>query len=158
MKFCKNCENYLVLQINDGETLITYHCYNCGYEEKIDISKNDEQRCIYKTQTDLSKIKIYSQNLKYLKFDKTLPHVDNINCPNEKCPTHQNITNTLPPIGQQNSTETVISTQSIEIKPTTILENVKSIPRNNVLYMNLNDNMMIYLYQCCNCDYTWTNK
>lgn len=137
MLFCPNCENYLVMQIlnsdveDNSNKLLIYHCYNCGYQNKIDISQNLEAKCIYQSQKDLSKIKIYSQNLKYLKYDRTLPHVDNINCPNINCPTHNN--------SKDNS------------------DNSSSL-RNNVLYMNLNDNMLIYLYQCCHCDYTWTNK
>ena len=134
MKFCPTCENYLVTQILNSDNiensnkLLVYHCYNCGYENKLDINAiasngNTEDKCIYKSNADLSKIKIYSQNLKYLKYDRTLPHVDNINCPNEKCITYT----------QQNI-------------------------RNNVLYMNLNDNMLIYLYQCNHCNHTWTNK
>ena len=130
MKFCKICETYLISEIlsSDAETnpnkLLLYKCNNCGYKEQIDVSKDDTEKCIYKTRTELKQIKIYSQNLKYLKYDATLPHIDNINCPNEKCPTKA----------------------------------PKSVLKNNVLYMNLDDNMLIYLYQCCHCDYTWTNK
>lgn len=136
MKFCPNCENYLVMQILNSDVesnpnkLLVYHCYNCGYQNKIDVSQETEAKCIYQSQQDLSKIKIYSQNLKYLKHDHTLPHVDNINCPNVSCPTQ-----------------------------TTKTQGAESVPlRNDVLYVNLNDNMLIYLYQCCHCDYTWTNK
>jgi DNA-directed RNA polymerase subunit M/transcription elongation factor TFIIS len=128
MKFCPVCETYLVSEIlsNDKEPnpnkLLLYKCYNCGHNEQIDVRDDATNKCIYKIQTGLNKIKIYSQNLKFLKYDATLPHIDNINCPNDKCPTKK--------------------------------EDLK----NNVLYMNINTNMLIYLYQCCHCDYTWTNK
>ena len=130
MKFCPNCETYLVSEIlsldieNNPNKLLLYKCNNCGYKEQIDVSKDNIEKCIYKSRTDIAEIKIYYQNLKHLKHDKTLPHIDNINCPNDKCITKQLDT----PL------------------------------RNNVLYMNLNENMMIYLYQCCHCDHTWTNK
>ena len=140
MKFCPNCETYLVSEIlsSDVESnpskLLLYKCHNCGYKEQIDVSKENVEKCIYKTRTELTKIKIYSQNLKYLKHDRTLPHIDTINCPNEKCPTKR---------------------QAVDASGAATAE---SSLKNDVLYMNLNENMMIFLYQCCHCEHTWTNK
>jgi DNA-directed RNA polymerase subunit M/transcription elongation factor TFIIS len=137
MKFCPTCETYLVSEIlssdveSDPNKLLLYKCYNCGHKEQINVSKDDTEKCIFKTRTEMTKIKIYSQNLKHLKYDRTLPHIDTINCPNEKCPTKN------------------VSATDDDTTPAL---------RNNVLYMNLNENMMIFLYQCCHCDYTWTNK
>jgi DNA-directed RNA polymerase subunit M/transcription elongation factor TFIIS len=130
MKFCPICESYLLSEIvtTDVEPnpnkLLRYKCNNCGYTETNDVSKSDSDKCIYKTGTKKNNIKINTQNLKYLKYDRTLPHIDNINCTNDKCPTRKS----------------------------------GSKLRNDVLYMNLNDNMITYLYQCCHCTHTWTNK
>ena len=140
MKFCPKCETYLVSEIlspdveSNPNKLLLYKCHNCGYKEQTDVSKDEAEKCIYKTRTELTKIKIYSQNLKYLKYDRTLPHIDTINCPNEKCPTKR---------GDASSATSSDTGGQM---------------RNDVLYMNLNDNMMIFLYQCCHCEHTWTNK
>ena len=141
MKFCPNCKTYLVSEIlsadvesNPGKLLL-YKCHNCGYKEQIDVTKDDTEKCIYKSRTELTKVKIYSQNLKYLKYDRTLPHIDTINCPNEKCPTRQ---------------------MGIDASGASSADSAQL--RNDVLYMNLNENMMIFLYQCCHCEHTWTNK
>ena len=139
MKFCPKCETYLVSEILSADVesnpnrLLLYKCHNCGYKEQIDVSRDEAEKCIYKTRTELTKIKIYSQNLKFLKYDRTLPHIDTIICPNEKCPTRRPVVDAA-----GSSTESAL--------------------RNDVLYMNLNDNMMIFLYQCCHCEHTWTNK
>ena len=127
MKFCPNCRNYLVMKLantidntqHDTHKLIAYDCLNCGYKTSLSA---DDSKCVYQSQTDISKIKIHSQNLRYLKFDPTLPHIDNISCPNDQCTTKDGT------LG------------------------------NNILYMTLNDEKQIYLYQCCHCNYTWTNK
>jgi DNA-directed RNA polymerase subunit M/transcription elongation factor TFIIS len=130
MKFCPRCESYLISEIlstdieNDPNKLLQYNCMTCGYKERLDVSKNEESKCIYKSMTERSKIKIDAQNLRHLKYDRTLPHITNIACPNEKCPTKHSASQL----------------------------------KNNVLYMNLNENMMIFLYQCCHCEFTWTNK
>ncbi len=130
MNFCPDCDNYLVTQIqsidivNNPNKLLMYVCKNCQYQEVVDIKKEPTKKCVFQSNYNSRKMKIYNKNLQYLQEDYTLPRVNNIDCPNVECPT-----NKAP----------------------------DSVPK-KVLYINLNETDLTYLYQCCNCMYTWTNK
>ena len=73
MKFCKNCGNSLTYTITDGLKNI---CLQCNEETNV------ENSCVFSrnyTSTELSNI---DMNLKkYLCRDNTLPHKNNIQCP-----------------------------------------------------------------------------
>lgn len=91
MKFCNYCENMMYTKIvnedkNEGETLIPknsliYYCKHCGFEF---VADRKSQLLIDDNQVDDS-IKIKPYINKYIKFDPTLPRVNNIQCTNEKC-------------------------------------------------------------------------
>ena len=135
MNFCPDCETYLITKISNNENpnmILNLECSNCGYKKNIDIEQEPEYKCVYKTSNKYKEIKIDQKNIQYLDNDPTLPHVDNIQCPNQQCIT--NLTNPNPEILTGG--------------------NVK----NNVLYLKLNESTLTFLYKCCNCKYTWTNK
>ena len=51
MKFCPDCETYLMTEIlNDENTnkILSYKCKNCNYKKVIDIVEEPEYKCIYK--------------------------------------------------------------------------------------------------------------
>ena len=138
MKFCPDCETYLITEIVHDENtnkILSYKCKNCNYKKIIDISKEPEYKCVYHHNYNLSKTNLDQNSIQYLQNDPTLPHVDNIQCPNNQCIVNK----------QTTSSE--------------LLDNEKSkINLNNVLYIMLNESDLTFLYQCCNCKHTWTNK
>ena len=157
MKFCPDCETYLITEIlNDDNTnkILSYKCKNCSYKQVIDILKEPEYKCVYKHNYNLNKTNIDQNSIKYLRNDPTLPHVNNIQCPNSQCIVNKqtsseilnvssNITNLL------NKLDTSDKLDSID---------KSKINLNDVLYIMLNESDLTFLYQCCNCNYTWTNK
>jgi DNA-directed RNA polymerase subunit M/transcription elongation factor TFIIS len=136
MNFCPDCESYLTTKITNNDNpnkLINLECRNCGYVKNIDISKEPQYKCVYQVNYNIKKIKIDQKNIQYLDKDPTLPHVDNIPCPNTQCVTNK---------------ET--------INPEVLVGDTK--PQNDILYIKLNETDLTFLYQCCNCKHTWTNK
>ena len=100
MKFCKVCQNMLYVNIH-GQNMdnLKYTCKNCNYTEKIQdssssqpvltkrydkTSKTSEQdeKCIMHTNyfDDIRSFQQYQT--KNIKYDMTLPRVNNIPCPN----------------------------------------------------------------------------
>jgi DNA-directed RNA polymerase subunit M/transcription elongation factor TFIIS len=136
MHFCPDCESYLTTKITNNDNpnkLINLECRNCGYVKNIDISKEPKYKCVYQINYNIKKIKIDQKNIQYLDKDPTLPHVDNIPCPNPQCVTNKETINSEVLMGETK-------------------------PQNNILYIKLNENDLTFLYQCCNCKHTWTNK
>jgi hypothetical protein len=138
MNFCPDCENNLntkILSDDNSNKIRSFVCNNCSYKKIIDTSKEPEYKCVYKQNYNIKKIDIGQFNDKYLSKDPTLPHVDNIPCPNLEC-----ITNKINP-----------NSEILDIGAPK--ENI-----NNVLYKKINESDLTFKYQCCNCKHTWTNK
>jgi DNA-directed RNA polymerase subunit M/transcription elongation factor TFIIS len=135
MNFCPDCESYLITKITNNENpnkILNLECNNCGYKKNIDIAKEPEYKRVYQHNYNTKQIKKKKKNIQYLDKDPTLPHVDNIQCPNIQCSTNK--TNPNPEL----------------------LNDTKQ--SNDVLYIILNPKNLTFLYQCCNCKHTWTNK
>ena len=138
MNFCPDCETYLITKISTSSNaespnkLINFYCNNCSYSKIVDISKEPEYKCVYQNNYNTKKIKINQKNIQYLCKDPTLPRVNNIQCPNSECPSRK---------------------EDLEV-----LQTDKPINKNDVLYIRLNESDLTFLYQCCNCKHTWTNK
>ena len=144
MNFCPDCETYLVTKISNidnANKLMRFECNNCSYSKAIDILKEPEYKCVYKNNYNLKKINIDQKNIQYLHNDPTLPHVNNIPCPNHQCITNK-----------ENDKTELLNLDS-QIKLENGNESV-----NDVLYIKLNESDLTFLYQCCNCKHTWTNK
>jgi hypothetical protein len=60
--------------------------------------------------------------------------VNNIDCPNPECST------------KKENPELLTDEKGIALN------------KNDVLYIKLNESDLTFLYQCCNCKHTWTNK
>lgn len=134
--FCPDCETCLIMRITNNDNpnkILNLECNNCGYKKNIDVSKEPQYKCVFYNNLNIKRIKIDQRNIQYLDKDPTIPHVDNIPCPNNNCPTNKKISNPEILTG-----EPVI--------------------KNDILYIKLNDNDLTFLYQCCNCKHTWTNK
>lgn len=137
--FCPDCESYLVLRIiaNDNPNkLLNQECNNCGYKKNIDLVKEPEYKKVYNYSFNIKKISIDQKKIQFLDKDPTLPHVNNIPCPNVQCPTNQ---------------QTSVESSEVLLTP-------DSKPTNDVLYIRVNESNLTYLYQCCHCKHTWTNK
>ena len=77
MNFCKKCDNMYYMQID--ENVLKYYCRNCGNQDN-DI--NPENLLV----SSYEKKKNATININpYIKYDPTLPHLNTIRCPNEKC-------------------------------------------------------------------------
>jgi DNA-directed RNA polymerase subunit M/transcription elongation factor TFIIS len=141
MNFCPDCETYLITKISSIDNtnkIMSYSCNNCSYTKTIDISKEPEYKCVYQHNYNQKQNKIDQKNIQFLGNDNTLPHVNNIPCPNSNCITNKEI---------QNS-------ELLEIQ----IPGVEKTNLNNVLYIKLNESDLTFLYQCVNCSHTWTNK
>ena len=135
-EFCPDCETYLVREIlttDNPNKQLSLKCNNCSYNKIIDIVKEPEYKCVFKQNYNINKSNIDQNSLKYLHNDPTLPHVDNIQCPNNDCITNKQIDNTE-----------LLTEEKVNL--------------NNVLYLIKNENTLTYLYICCNCKHSWTNK
>jgi DNA-directed RNA polymerase subunit M/transcription elongation factor TFIIS len=136
MNFCPDCQTYLITKISNSDNankILTFVCNNCSYSKSVDITKEPEYKCVYQHNFNIKKIKVDQKNIKYLSKDPTLPHVNNIPCPNRQCSTNKD-----------NSNSEVLGTDTQNI--------------NDVLYIKLNESDLTFMYQCCNCQHTWTNK
>ena len=139
MNFCPDCETYLITKISSADNankILSYVCNNCSYTKVVDITKEPEYKCVYKSNYNLKKIKIDQKNIQFLSKDPTLPHVNNIPCPNVECITNK----------ENPNSEILIDDKAEK-------QNI-----NDVLYIKLNESDLTFLYQCCNCNHTWTNK
>lgn len=81
MKFCDNCQNMLYLSVN-GDKLVS-KCKNCNFSIDNDFTSSAECILTNSVETDNNNYKKYMS--KFIKFDPTLPRVNNIVCTNESC-------------------------------------------------------------------------
>lgn len=82
MKFCNFCSNMLYVSVSDDNNLI-YYCKNCTNKEEI--NKDNGSVCIIDDNKidDIAKYNYFiNTNIKY---DPTLPRVNNIECVNKDC-------------------------------------------------------------------------
>lgn len=95
MKFCKQCDNMLYFKIEESKkededkeekkkTLLYYYCRKCGDKELIKQTELIKDITYEKKQID----DIVNIN-KNIKYDPTIPHVKNMNCPNSECITNK---------------------------------------------------------------------
>lgn len=86
MKFCEVCDNMLYLEVQKDDAKgdeLRMFCKNCNYSRIEDASQNSSI-CVSekKFENDANSYKNYITP--FIKFDKTIPHVNNIPCPNCK--------------------------------------------------------------------------
>lgn len=83
MKFCSTCSNMYYIKL-EGENCdqISYYCRNCGNTNNDLLGKG---KCILKENITKNENKFNISINKYTKLDNTLPRINYIKCPNEKC-------------------------------------------------------------------------
>lgn len=90
MDFCDYCNNMYYIK-EDDENKIMFYCKNCSAVKMID-DINEPKKIAMNNQDSTKEkyIKYINQNIVY---DNTIPHVNNIDCPNKECtkdPTKDN--------------------------------------------------------------------
>lgn len=84
MKFCNNCNNMLYIKVEDQD--LAYFCKNCNFKM---LDNSTESKCIMETSLD-EDLSNYKQFITpFIKYDKTLPRVNNIRCANHECTRQQ---------------------------------------------------------------------
>ncbi len=82
MKFCEFCNNMLYVSTDKDKKLINY-CNMCGKKDVIETTSGSV--CVVddnKVNDDI----LFSKYInKYIKYDPSLPRVNNIECPNVNC-------------------------------------------------------------------------
>ena len=83
MKFCEHCKNMLYVSVDEDSKLLFY-CKSCNHKVIQDVQRDNSVLIIDDNKIDESTRYAHFLN-KYLKFDPTLPRVNNISCTNESC-------------------------------------------------------------------------
>lgn len=80
MKFCSICDN--MLYINTEGSQLAFKCKNCGF---VDTPTNNGSVLISERQVDNpAAVNLNNYLTTNIKYDPSLPHVNNIRCPNCK--------------------------------------------------------------------------
>ena len=84
MEFCNLCENmlYVKIDVQDNKQQLQNYCKNCNFVKDL---PNDKSIVIVKNNYE-KKDKNYEMFINpYIKYDPTLPRVNNIKCINKDC-------------------------------------------------------------------------
>lgn len=80
-KFCTICDNMLYISVSP-ENNLKHYCRNCGYSD----TTSDAQTALISETTINQDLATYQQYMtKNIKYDVTLPRVNNIKCPYNEC-------------------------------------------------------------------------
>ena len=82
MKFCSVCHNVYFIKVDEQNDMV-YFCKSCANEEVV--KKEGGSICIMDDNRVDDSTKYAQYMNKYLKYDPTLPRVNNIPCVNTKC-------------------------------------------------------------------------
>ena len=92
MDFCEYCENMYYIREDDVNNIIFY-CKNCSATKKIDNVNHAKKIAINNQEESNEKYTKYiNPNIVY---DSTIPHVNNIVCPNKECTKSKNMDNNV---------------------------------------------------------------
>lgn len=87
MDFCDVCHNMLYVQVQSEESrpTLVHACRNCGFKTS-ELGQKSESLSVADYSTNDKDDAIFKQFITpYIKFDPTLPRVDNIQCPSDAC-------------------------------------------------------------------------
>jgi len=112
-----------------GENLnkLIYYCRKCGHEND-SLSLDPKNICVSKTHLKTSSSSYHHMVNEFTKLDPTLPHINNIPCPNASCTSNA--------------------------EPTEGVEKVK----NDIIYLRYDDANLKYVYICSNCNIVWKSS
>ena len=128
MHFCTECQNMYYTRLG-GENLnkLIYYCRKCGHEND-SLSLDPKNICVSKTHLKTSSSSYHHMVNEFTKLDPTLPHINNIPCPNASCTSN--------------------------VEPTEGVEKVK----NDIIYLRYDDANLKYVYICSNCNIVWKSS
>ena len=84
MDFCNYCNNMLYIKDNEEDKFdVKYYCKNCNFEKPLSV----ESKTTLIIQNKYSENSLNIENLinDNIIHDPTIPHIDNIQCPNSNC-------------------------------------------------------------------------
>jgi DNA-directed RNA polymerase subunit M/transcription elongation factor TFIIS len=86
MDFCEKCNNMLYINVEkteDGKNQLKNYCKNCNFSKEL---SNTKSMSIIETIYEKSENINYKLFINpYIKYDPTLPRVNNIECNNKEC-------------------------------------------------------------------------
>lgn len=85
MEFCNLCENMLYIKDNPDDAFdVKLYCKNCNFNKPL--SETKESKLIIQNLYNTQNVKDYKNILNdNIIYDPTIPHIDNITCPNGAC-------------------------------------------------------------------------
>ena len=88
MDFCDFCNNMLyVKHADDNAFEVVHYCKNCDFQKSL----SEEQHTILMMKNRFNVETNWKQFTNpNIEFDPTIPHVDNIDCPNTECSAQTN--------------------------------------------------------------------
>jgi DNA-directed RNA polymerase subunit M/transcription elongation factor TFIIS len=84
MQFCDFCNNMLYIKVDEDNHLnVSMYCKNCKYNQEL--SKENTQKLYIQNMYNRDNYS-YDQYLnKNIEYDRTIPHINNIECIYEDC-------------------------------------------------------------------------
>lgn len=84
MEFCNFCDNMLYIKDNEDDRFdVKYYCKNCNFEKPLSLENKSsiiiQNRYLEK---NINMNNVINDNIIH---DPTIPHIDNIPCPNKDC-------------------------------------------------------------------------
>jgi DNA-directed RNA polymerase subunit M/transcription elongation factor TFIIS len=128
MHFCTVCQNmYYIRLTGENKDQLIYYCRKCGNEDD-ELISSLENVCVSQTQLKAS-VSSYEHIInKYTKLDPTLPHINNIKCPNTACASNESADETKDGDDQKEA---------------------------DILYLRYDDTNMKFVYLCTECNTVW---
>jgi DNA-directed RNA polymerase subunit M/transcription elongation factor TFIIS len=80
MKFCNVCNNMLYIKVDNDQ--LQYFCKNCEFTTA---DETTSSVCVMENVLDENVTNVKQYSTPFIKYDPTLPRVNNIKCPNSKC-------------------------------------------------------------------------
>ena len=90
MEFCKLCDNMLFIkrEVTDEQDKLINYCKNCS--NSVELKSDNKSILIFENNYEKEKINYKLFVNPYIKYDPTLPRVNNLVCPNAKCTKKKN--------------------------------------------------------------------
>jgi DNA-directed RNA polymerase subunit M/transcription elongation factor TFIIS len=82
MDFCDLCDNMLYLKMKIDENKLFNHCKNCNFEKEL---PNNKSFKVLEKNYEKEEINYDLFINPYIKYDPTLPRINNIHCLNKNC-------------------------------------------------------------------------
>jgi DNA-directed RNA polymerase subunit M/transcription elongation factor TFIIS len=118
---------YYIRLTGENKDQLIYYCRKCGHEDD-ELIASLENVCVSQTQLKAS-VSSYEHIInKYTKLDPTLPHINNIKCPNTACASNESADETKDGDDQKEA---------------------------DILYLRYDDTNMKFVYLCTECNTVW---